>query len=150
MLLATFAIAACGDDSSDDGGGGTVPAEQATVSTREVAGYGTALVTRSDKPVYLLTSDRKGASRCTGKCERRWQPLTARGKPKAGPGTEAAKLSTFKRRDGKQQVAYNGHPLYIPRGSASTSWAGTESNGGFWYLVSPSGEAIETTSSGGY
>lgn len=144
--FAAVLVAGCGGDDS----GSTVAASDATVSTREVSGFGPALATSAGQPLFLLTADPKGASKCEGKCAKTWVPLTAAGKPTAGPDVDAGKLSTFKRADGTVQVLYNGHALYTHTGPATASWAGTESDGGIWYLVSPKGEAIEATTTGGY
>lgn len=139
----------CGG-SSDDEDEGTVPAASATVSTRDVSGYGTVLATKSGRPLYLLTADPSGGSKCVGSCAKKWRPLTEKGAPTAGPGVKPSQLRTFKRGDGGKQVLYNGHALYTSTGRGLTSAAGTASHGGTWFLVSPSGEPIETTEAGGY
>jgi hypothetical protein len=59
-------------------------------------------------------------------------------------------LSTFKRKDGSVQVLYNGRALYTHSGGTAGSVAGTASDGGIWYLVSPSGKPITSTNGGGY
>lgn len=146
LLIGVFAVAGCGGSSGGDEK--TVPAASATVSVKKIPGYGDALVTSSGSPVYLFTGDPSGSSACKGACVKQWPPLTATGAPTAGPGAKSSLLSTFTRADGDTQVLYNGHALYTSKDSALQ--AGTESDGGAWYLVSPSGEAIETTESGGY
>ena len=69
---------------------------------------------------------------------------------RAGPGVKASLLSTFKRTDGQEQVMYNHHALYTHKGQGAASGAGMASDGGIWYLVSPSGSAVKSTSAGGY
>jgi predicted lipoprotein with Yx(FWY)xxD motif len=122
----------------------------ATVSTTKVPGYGTVLATSNGSPLYLLTADPSGGSSCTGACATQWPPLTATGKPAAGPGTNQSLLSSFTRTDGSVQVLYAGHALYTHPGTTATAVAGTASDGGIWYLVSPSGKAIKTTNGSGY
>jgi hypothetical protein len=73
-----------------------------------------------------------------------------KGAVRAGPGIKAALLSTFKRSDGKNQVMYNHHALYMHKGQGAASGAGLAADGGVWYLVSPSGSAVKSPSSGGY
>jgi predicted lipoprotein with Yx(FWY)xxD motif len=122
----------------------------AAVSTKKVPGYGTALATAHGSPLYLLTSDPSGGSRCSGACAKQWPPLTAAGKPAAGSGVNQSLLSSFKRSDGTVQVLYAGHALYTHPGTTATAVAGTASDGGIWYLVSPSGKPIKTTNGSGY
>lgn len=149
-------LAACGGSggsggsgSSKSGGAVSASASSATVTVKNVSGYGSALTTSSGQPLYLLTADPSGGSKCTGACASQWRPLVATGTLKAGPGASASLLSKFKRGDGSEQVLYNGHALYTHAGSAASA-AGTASDGGIWYLVGPSGDAIKSTTGGGY
>jgi predicted lipoprotein with Yx(FWY)xxD motif len=150
LVALGIALAGCGDSSKkDDGGGATAPAGSATLRTMNVIGYGTALATKGH-PVYMLSSDPPGGSKCTGGCVSTWPPLTAEGKPTAGPGVDSSLLSTFKRPDGKTQVLYDKHALYAHTGRGLVSGAGVKSEGGTWYLIDPSGKPIKKTKSGGY
>ena len=150
LVALGIALAGCGDSSKkDDGGGATAPAGSATLRTMNVIGYGTALATKGH-PVYMLSSDPPGGSKCTGGCVSTWPPVTAAGKPTAGPGVDSSLLSTFKRPDGKTQVLYDKHALYAHTGRGLVSGAGVKSEGGTWYLIDPSGKPIKKTKSGGY
>lgn len=115
----------------------------------KVNGYGTVLVTGADQPVYILSSDPPGSSKCTGACAKTWKPLTASGSPRAGSGASSSMLSSFKRSDGTTQVSYDKHALYTHAGSASSA-AGTASDGGVWYLINAKGKAVKSTTAGGY
>lgn len=115
-----------------------------------VTGYGKVLATSGGKALFLLTADSSSASKCTGKCAATWPPFEASGTPKAGAGVNGSLLSTLKRADGGEQVLYNGHPLYTHPGATPTAVTGSASDGGVWYLVSPSGNAITKTNGGGY
>ena len=150
-LLASLglALAGCGGSSKDGGGGASAPAGSATVSTMTVIGYGKALAT-AGRPLYMLSSDPPGGSRCTGKCTSTWPPVTANGAPTAGPGVKSSLLSTFKRPDGTTQVLYDEHALYKHNGRGLVSGAGVKSEGGTWYLVAPSGKPIKATKRGDY
>jgi predicted lipoprotein with Yx(FWY)xxD motif len=108
------------------------------------------LTAPSGQAVYLLSADPAGSSRCSGACTSQWPPLLEQGALRAGPGIKAALLSVFKRKDGKEQVMYNHHALYLHKGQGAASGAGVAADGGVWYLVSPSGKAVKSTSSGGY
>jgi predicted lipoprotein with Yx(FWY)xxD motif len=57
------------------------------------------------------------------------------------------------RSDGKAQVTYNGHPLYVFSGdekAGDTKGEGVNAFGGNWYVVDPSGNKIVTSTSTGY
>jgi predicted lipoprotein with Yx(FWY)xxD motif len=150
LLIGAIALTACGSSSSSDNSGGSGSSSSATVITKKVAGYGTVLATPTGKTLYLSTADPAGASKCAGSCTSTWPPLTAKGSPSAGTGVESSMLSSFKRSDGTEQVVYNKHALYTHTGSGLTSGAGVAANGGIWYLVSPSGNPIKSTTGGGY
>ncbi|MGH2978349.1 MAG: COG4315 family predicted lipoprotein [Solirubrobacterales bacterium] len=155
LLALTLALGACGDDgeSSPASGApaaGTAPAESATVSTVDLPGFGTVLAAGSGDTVLVHTSDPAGGSSCTGKCAREFKPLEPEGEPTAGPGTDAALLSSFKRKDGTEQVLYDDKALYTHTGPGSISGAGTESHGGTWLLIEPSGDEIRGSETGGY
>lgn len=154
VSLCAALVAACGSSSGGSGShssGGTATTG-ATVATAKVSGYGTVLATAKGAPLYLFTGDPSGSSKCVGACAKQWQPLTVTGKPSAGTGANASMLSTFKRSNGSEQVLYNGHALYTHAGASASaaSVAGTASDGGIWYLVSPAGKPITKTNSGGY
>ena len=150
---AALSVAACGGSNGGGKSTGSAPAASSsavTVKASKLPGYNSVLTTASGKAVYLLTADPAGSSKCTGSCASQWPPLLATGTPSAGSGVKQSLLSTFKRSDGKVQVMYNKHPLYTHAGAGVTSGAGMAADGGVWYLVSPSGSAVKSTSSGGY
>ncbi len=153
VFCALALVAGCGGSSGDDaktpsGGNSTADSKPTMVTTRDVPGYGTVLATSSGKPLYLLSADPKGGSKCTGSCVKDWPPLTG-GKPSADGKVDSSKLDSFKRGDGGRQVLYNGHALYTYTGE-ELAGIGTKLLGGAWYLVSPKGEPIKTTATGGY
>ena len=73
--------------------------------------------------LYMLAADTAGRSSCRVDidplCLQLWRPLTTTGAPQAGTGIKGSLLGTTKRTDGRQQVTYNGHPLYYFQGSAA-------------------------------
>jgi predicted lipoprotein with Yx(FWY)xxD motif len=151
VALGALVLAGCGGSSSSgSSGGSTVSSSTATVTSKNVPGYGTVLSTSSGKTLYVLSTDPKGGSKCAATCVSKWKPLTPQGKPTAGPGVSSSLLSTFKRSDGTTQVLYNGHALYTYTVPGATAGAGVTADGGTWYLVSPSGQAIKPTGSGYY
>lgn len=149
----SLAVAACGSSapsSSHKGSSSHKASSAATVATTKVSGYGTVLATSKGAPLYLLSTDPSGGSSCNDSCAKQWPPLTVSGKPSAGSGVNAALLSTFKRSDGSEQVTYGGQALYTHPGLSASAVAGTAADGGIWYLVSPSGKPIKSTTGSGY
>jgi len=85
------------------------------------------------------------------RCAVNWPPLRANGKPTLGSGANASLVGTTMRSDGKPQVTYNGHPLYLFTGdqkAGDTNGEGINAFGGLWYAVSPSGNQVSGASSG--
>ncbi len=107
---------------------------------------GTYLVDGTGKSLYLFAIDTPTKSNCAGACAQAWPPLTTMGKPTAGSGVTASKLTTITGADGSTQVVYNGHPLYTFKGDVSAgaiNGQGLNNFGGLWWLVSPTGTAIQ-------
>ncbi len=105
---------------------------------------GNVLATSSGRTLYLFMKDRHGKSACYGQCATYWPPLMKKGALRAGAGVKASLLGTTKRKNGKAQVTYKGHPLYLFKlDHAAGQIAGQRQNffGGKWYAVSASGAA---------
>src|SRR5579864_345464 len=73
---------------------------------------GTIVVDSKGITLYDFVKDKGTTSVCYGACAALWPPLLTQGKPVAGPGVKASLLGTTKRKDGKLEVTYGGHPLY--------------------------------------
>jgi predicted lipoprotein with Yx(FWY)xxD motif len=114
-----------------------------TVSLRATA-VGKVLVAANGRTLYLFTADKGKTSTCYGKCASFWPPLIA-SKPSAGAGAKASLLGTTKRKNGKRQVTYAGHPLYF---FAKDKKAGDINGqafvhfGGAWWVISAAGRKI--------
>jgi len=105
---------------------------------------GNVLATSSGRTLYLFMKDRNGKSACYGKCATYWPPLMKKGALRAAAGVKANLLGTTKRKNGKAQVTYRGHPLYLFKlDHAAGQIAGQRQDffGGKWYAVSASGAA---------
>ena len=105
---------------------------------------GNVLATSSGRTVYLFMKDKHGKSACYGQCAGYWPPLMKKGSLKAGSGVKPNLLGTTKRKNGKLQVTYKGHPLYLFKlDHASGQINGQRQNffGGKWYAVNASGAA---------
>jgi predicted lipoprotein with Yx(FWY)xxD motif len=116
----------------------------------------TIVVDSAGRTLYIFTVDGHGRDTvCTPQgpygteCPAIWPPLTSAGPPRAGSGIKASLLGVYKRRDGKQQVRYNGHPLYYFHGDPNTppgdkKPGDTRGQGlfGQWYVLSANGVPI--------
>lgn len=155
LLAATVTLVACGSDNKGQSTSSepkvkTAPADEATVRTVKVPGFGTVLATGPEKTLYVDTADPAGGSSCSGKCIKEFKPLKPEGELTAGPGTDPALLSSFTRDDGSEQVLYDDKALYTHTGPGAISGAGVESDRGIWLLIEPSGQPIAETDAGGY
>jgi predicted lipoprotein with Yx(FWY)xxD motif len=116
--------------------------------------FGRILIDGHGRSLYLFDRDRNSKSSCYGGCAGEWPPLIVSGKPHATSGVKAALLGRTKRRDGRWQVTFRGHPLYTFAGDAAkgqTNGEGLDDFGGWWYLVSPAGvKVVGASSTGGY
>ena len=107
---------------------------------------GKVLATSSGRTLYLFMKDRNGRSGCYGQCAGEWPPLMKKGTLRAGTGVKAKLLGTTKRKNGKRQVTYNHHPLYLYAGDTGVgrvSGQGLNFFGGKWYVLSAAGKAIK-------
>jgi predicted lipoprotein with Yx(FWY)xxD motif len=71
--------------------------------------------------------------------------LLARGTTTAGPGVKRSLIHTTRRRDGKLQLTYNRHPLYmfsLDRRAGQTNGQRMSAFGAKWYAVSAAGRAV--------
>jgi predicted lipoprotein with Yx(FWY)xxD motif len=152
-----FAAPGCGDDDPERTAETPAPAPAAPAAqeVRPAAAapgtklrlidsrWGKILAGPKSRAIYLFTREKGTKSKCYGQCAVEWPPVLTKGKPRAAAGLDAA-LGTTKRRDGKSQVTYNGHPLYYwykdPPGQVFCQ--AVDEFGGFWYIVDPDGKAI--------
>ena len=117
---------------------------RATVKVAE-SRFGRMLVDGRGLSLYLFTREQDRKSRCYGDCARAWPPLLTTGEPRAGRGARERRLGTTRRRSGKRQVTYRGHPLYFYVDETSAGQVLCQDVfefGGTWLVVSPSGRAI--------
>lgn len=106
---------------------------------------GQVLVDSRGITLYDFVEDKGKTSVCYGACAALWPPLLTHGKPVAGSGVRASLLGTTKRKDGKVQVTYGGHPLYYfvtDRKPGQTTGQGVNQFGGPWWVLSAKGKEI--------
>ena len=164
VVAAALALAACG--SSNDNGGKSsnasasssynAPAAQTSSSSSSSSSMeiktakgklGKYLVDGSGRSLYLFLADKHGKSTCDGPCVAAWPLFSGSGKPKAGPGVDASKISVITRSDGKKQVRYGKYPLYYYAGDkkpGDITGQGLKQFGAPWYLMRPTGEKYDT------
>jgi predicted lipoprotein with Yx(FWY)xxD motif len=112
------------------------------------------LVDSQGRTLYMFQKDSGMKSACFGACASDWPPLRASGKPTVSSGVNASMVGTTTRSDGKPQVTYNGHPLYLYTGDqkpGDTNGEGLTAFGGGWFALSPAGNQVsgQASSSGG-
>ena len=114
-----------------------------TISLRPTA-VGKVLVAANGRTLYLFTADKGATSVCYGQCAAYWPPLIATD-PSVATGLKASLLGTTKRKDGKLQVTYAGHPLYFfaeDKKAGQVNGQGFVHFGGGWWVVSAAGTKI--------
>lgn len=163
-----MAATACADTETDDAGLtedtahtapglAPVPAEQVategvTLRIDTLQGAGAYLTDAEGRALYMLEGEPSDSSTCHDACAEEWPPLIAEtGSPRAGGApVQQGLIGTIRRRDGRAQVTYGGHPLYYyheDREAGQTSGHDLTDRWGEWYLVAPSGEHLEESGS---
>jgi predicted lipoprotein with Yx(FWY)xxD motif len=107
--------------------------------------FGQILVDSKGISLYDFVKDKGTTSVCYGACAALWPPLTPTGKPVPGPGVRASLLGTTKRKDGKLEVTYGGHPLYYfvtDHKPGQTTGQGVNQFGGPWWVISAAGKEV--------
>jgi predicted lipoprotein with Yx(FWY)xxD motif len=114
--------------------------------------HGKVLSTSRGYSLYMFAKDKKGGkSTCYGQCAVVWPPLLSTGKPNAlrGAGLNPRMLGTTKRSNGKQEVTYNGYPLYTYRPDpkpGATNGEGFAQFGAAWFLIRTNGNLVKCPS----
>lgn len=158
-VAATVVLAGCGSpggygSSGSSGSSGSASSSGSggpeTIGTSSGAA-GTYLTADEGRAVYLFDADKSGTSTCSGPCADAWPPVLTQGAAKTSGSAVAADLGTVKRADGTTQVTYQGHPLYYyaeDMKAGETGGQGSNAFGATWWLVTPSGSALTSGSSG--
>jgi predicted lipoprotein with Yx(FWY)xxD motif len=136
----------------------STPTARATVQVRTTS-LGKILADARGRTLYLFEADKGKVSACYTACAKAWPPLYTTGKPIAGKGAKANLLGTTKRKDGRLQVTYAGHPVYFffkDTKAGQTNGENLDFFGGEWYAVSAAGKKVKpkagtgtTTTTGG-
>jgi predicted lipoprotein with Yx(FWY)xxD motif len=149
LILAALAAAGCGSTGGSNTSGSSAPPKTASGQSATVGitneNLGNILVDSHGRTLYLFQRDTGTKSTCTGACATEWPPLRVTAKPTVGGGATASIVATSARSDGKPQVTYNGHPLYLFAGDqkpGDTNGQGVNAFGGLWYALSSAGNQI--------
>jgi predicted lipoprotein with Yx(FWY)xxD motif len=124
---------------------GSAKTTRRTVVDLRTSEYGRILVDSKGITLYDFPPDKNGMSTCYGACAALWPPLTTSAQPVAGHGVKASLLGTTKRKDGKLEVTYNGHPLYYfvsDRKPGQTAGQGLNQFGAPWWVIGATGKEI--------
>jgi predicted lipoprotein with Yx(FWY)xxD motif len=145
-LIATAAVAAVGVLLVAWSASAATPhaAKQGTGVTVGSTAIGRILINTSGHTLYMYTPDKKNKSTCYGQCAAFWPPLLTSGTPHGGHGVKARLLGTTKRRDGKLQVTYAGHPLYLFAQDEEPADVNGQGLQDIWYAVSVTGARVTT------
>jgi predicted lipoprotein with Yx(FWY)xxD motif len=136
--------AAGGEAETAAAGGGATTA--AVVKVTNTPKLGKVIVDAEGMTMYDFHKDKGTTSSCYGACAEAWPPLLTSGAPEASGGAEASLLGVTKRKDGTEQVTYNGHPLYgfvEDQKPGETNGNDVDGFGASWYALMPNGEEPE-------
>jgi predicted lipoprotein with Yx(FWY)xxD motif len=135
VILATMGLAV-----------GVALAASPTTVKLESTAAGKILVTGSRDTLYMFTADGHNKDVCakTSGCLTVWPALTTKDRPVAGPGVNPKLLGTIKLGK-REQVTYDGHPLYTYFQDAPgiTSYVGVRQFGGAWFALTAAGKVIK-------
>src|SRR5262245_45991951 len=155
LAMLTLVAAACGGSNGGNGNGSSTNTAKTTSSaTVAVANsdLGNILVDSQGRTLYQFGADKGTKSVCSGDCASDWPPLLTHGNATVGDGANSTLVGTSTRSDGKQQVTYNGHPLYECSGdhkAGDTNGQGINEFGGIWNAVTAAGNAAAASSASG-
>ena len=107
----------------------------------------TVLVNSSGYALYMFVPDQQRSVTCDVTCISSWPPVTITpgNRPEAGSGVHESLLGTVPLSTGYRVVTYNRWPLYTYTDDVSPgmdSGQGIDNDGGYWYLMSPTGAPL--------
>jgi predicted lipoprotein with Yx(FWY)xxD motif len=91
-----------------------------TLSVADAPGVGAYVTDANGRAVYVIEKPDSTAADCVGACATDFEPVIGTATLATGAtGLEASLLGTRALPDGRQQVTYNGKPLYTSRADAA-------------------------------
>jgi predicted lipoprotein with Yx(FWY)xxD motif len=162
MLTVVLAIAGCGggqanestsaaDTSSTPATTSSTPsAATAQISTKTLPGLGPILVNGQGHILYIFVPDKHKQVTCLSTCAQIWPPvkLPNAQKPAVSGQAKSSLAGSDPDSEGGRVLTYAGWPLYTyiaDSTSGSASGQGLNTNGGLWYVLSPSGAVVTKT-----
>jgi predicted lipoprotein with Yx(FWY)xxD motif len=105
--------------------------------------FGRIVADRRGQALYLFAKEKSKRSECYGACAKAWPPVLTKAQPTAGKGARKGLLGTTKRRNGKLQLTYAGHPMYyyVDDSPGVVKCHNVSEFGGLWLVVKPNGTA---------
>jgi len=136
--------AAAGSAATSGGPSATASARRGRKLTVVASDYGRVVADARGEALYLFGKETSERSRCYGACARAWPPLLTAGRPRAGKGIKTHLLGTTRRKNGKLQVTYKGHPLYyyVDDSPGTILCQNVSEFGGLWLVVKPTGNPV--------
>lgn len=121
-LFAAFAATALTPALAEDYASGAIK----TMDTAK----GGILTDAKGMSLYTFDKDAAGVSNCNADCAKKWPPVTAAAGAKAED-----EMSLITRKDGSQQWAFKGKPLYLWQGDKKPGDMSGDGMGGVWHLA---------------
>jgi predicted lipoprotein with Yx(FWY)xxD motif len=146
-LAVTVAAAGCGGaPAAPTASSGAGPL---TIAAKSLPRVGTVLVNAAGDALYMFVPDGQRQVTCVSLCAETWPPVRLRpgAALAAGPGVRQALLGSDADPAGGRVVTYHGWPLYTYTAdvyAGQTTGQGIDLNGGYWYLIRPSGQVVKT------
>lgn len=91
---------------------------------------GTAVTDAKGMTLYGFDKDKGGVSACYDACAKAWPPALVDAKTKLGKG-----WTTVARKDGTQQLAYDGKPAYYFSGDQKAGESKGDGLQGVWHVL---------------
>ncbi len=104
-----------------------------TLKVAENPKYGKILVDGKGMTLYIFKKDKYNESYCYNGCAKKWPPLLAT--KLVVPPELKGKVWLIKRKDGTQQVAYEGQPLYYFFKDKKPGDTFGQGKKGVWFVV---------------
>ena len=155
LVLAALAVAGCGARRQQAIVPGATEDRDGQSATLGVANenLGKILVDSQGRTLYLFQKRHRHEELVHRRLRHRMAAPAGDRQADGRQRSECFGVATSARSDGKPQVTYNGHPLYLfsaDQKPGDTNGQGVNAFGGLWYVLSSSGDEITTaTGSGG-
>ena len=146
LVAAAAAIAAAAATAASHAG--SARSSTAALQLRSTS-LGKVLVNANGRTLYMYTLDKSGKSVCYTSCASFWPPMLSKtSKPTLGAGVKRSLVGVTKRKNGKLQVTYHGHPLYTFLADKKAGAVGGQGYQKRWYVLNASGAVIKKAAGG--